>query len=614
MKLKCIKLRNFRCFNTEVIVDFNDLTAFIGANDAGKSTIMELLDIFFNDGMPDKHDACKSGVVTDVAIVAVFSDLPDRLILDQVAETTLQDEYLLNAQGDLEIHKIFNCDLEKPKLSALKLFANHPTDPQLANLISLNNSDLRSLFTSLGVDPSGVDKRINYGLRKAIRDHIGTLQLQDRFVSLLEGNGIQIWKGIQAELPVFALFKSDRASTDQDSEAQDPLQTAIKEAVRQKETELNAIAKHIDDEVRKIANLTLKKLQEMDPTLASSLTPNFASPKWSSIFKVSITGDEDIPINKRGSGVRRMILLNFFRAKAEQIMVSSNKNNAIYAIEEPETSQHPRNQRLLMSALQSLSGSDQVILTTHTPVLARALPEKDLRFIDVLADGTRAVFIGGTTIVNQRIATSLGVLADHTVKLFVGVEGKHDISALKIIGQILSDSGENVPNLEALELNGEVIFIPQGGSALALWSNRLQNLNRPEFHLYDRDNPPPMPAAYQQSIDQINTRNNCGAHSTNKREMENYIHSDAINLALAEIGLHAAFPLTQDFDDVPTALRDYVNQTVPQSNKWSGSRAKDFICNAAARKMSKPMLDAIDPQQEVLGWFRHMRQMISTVQ
>src|SRR5579859_1623841 len=124
MKLKRIMLRNFRCFKDEVIVDFNDLTAFIGANDSGKSSIMELLDIFFNDGAPDKHDACKAGDPRDVSIVAIFKELPPNLILDQLAETSLASEYLTNVDGDLEIHKVFNCDLEKPKLADVKLCAH----------------------------------------------------------------------------------------------------------------------------------------------------------------------------------------------------------------------------------------------------------------------------------------------------------------------------------------------------------------------------------------------------------------------------------------------------------------------------------------------------------
>ncbi|MHB8392242.1 MAG: AAA family ATPase [Acidobacteriaceae bacterium] len=33
---------------------------------------------------------------------------------------------------------------------------------------------------------------------------------------------------------------------------------------------------------------------------------------------MTLTGDDQIPINKRGSGVRRLVLLSFFRAEAER--------------------------------------------------------------------------------------------------------------------------------------------------------------------------------------------------------------------------------------------------------------------------------------------------------
>lgn len=50
MKIVSLKLFNFRGFKNETIINFDDLTALVGKNDIGKSTILEALDIFFNDG------------------------------------------------------------------------------------------------------------------------------------------------------------------------------------------------------------------------------------------------------------------------------------------------------------------------------------------------------------------------------------------------------------------------------------------------------------------------------------------------------------------------------------------------------------------------------------
>ena len=60
MKIVSLKLFNFRGFKNETIINFDDLTALVGKNDIGKSTILEALDIFFNDGKGvvkiDKND------------------------------------------------------------------------------------------------------------------------------------------------------------------------------------------------------------------------------------------------------------------------------------------------------------------------------------------------------------------------------------------------------------------------------------------------------------------------------------------------------------------------------------------------------------------------------
>jgi DNA repair exonuclease SbcCD ATPase subunit len=41
MKIKKIKLENFRTYKDEISIEFNNLTVFVGKNDAGKSTILE---------------------------------------------------------------------------------------------------------------------------------------------------------------------------------------------------------------------------------------------------------------------------------------------------------------------------------------------------------------------------------------------------------------------------------------------------------------------------------------------------------------------------------------------------------------------------------------------
>src|SRR5690554_1210387 len=125
----------------------------------------------------------------------------------------------------------------------------------------------------------------------------------------------------------------------------------------------------------------------MNPEIADSLNPVIPpsdSLKWLDVFKsVSIACDEDIPINKRGSGVKRLILLNFFRAEAERRKREENIPSVIYAIEEPETSQHPSHQRKLIEAFIELANAEntQVIMTTHSPAIVKLLDFEHLQLV-----------------------------------------------------------------------------------------------------------------------------------------------------------------------------------------------------------------------------------------
>ena len=617
MRLAKVRIRNFRCYRDEISLTLEDFTALIGKNDAGKSSILEALSIFFEERpLPDSDDACIHGSADDVRIVCEFDRLPASLIIDAGVETSLGDEHLLNAEGRLEIHKIYDCSTKKAKLSRIFAYALHPAAEGMDDLLQRKNKELKKRAKELGVDTEGVDLKVNSQIRQKIWASAVDLKASESEIELDAEDSRKIWDQLKKQLPCFALFKADRPSTDQDEEAQDPMKAAIKEAIREKEAELKAITDHVEREVKAIADKTVEKLKEMDPTLARQLNPRFLPPSWSNVFKVKLTGEEEIPVNKRGSGVRRLILLNFFRAKAEQEESEKGGSGIIYAVEEPETSQHPDNQRMLMHALSELTEQHgcQVIVTTHTPNLGRLLPVASLRYVATAEDGGHVVLAGDDETF-RLVADGLGVLADHDVKLFVGVEGVHDISFLKAISGVLKAAGEKVPDLNALEENGAVIFIPCGGASLVHWKSRLAGLNRPEFHLFDRDEEPPAVSSHQEAVDAINARVDCEALLTNKREMENYLHPTAI--ATARPGLALSFA---SFDDVPTLAAKAILEASDSTKAWSDlsddkrkkkvSSAKRWLNREAAAAMSPRLLDESDPHGEVRGWLQEIQDLL----
>ena len=89
MKIKSVAIENFRGYQQKTVVCFENLTAIVGRNDIGKSTIMEALDIFFHDGKGliklDKDDINKTGKKsgnTDITIFVCFTELPQSVVID----------------------------------------------------------------------------------------------------------------------------------------------------------------------------------------------------------------------------------------------------------------------------------------------------------------------------------------------------------------------------------------------------------------------------------------------------------------------------------------------------------------------------------------------------
>lgn len=536
MRLKSVKLSHFRGYRTTTIMPIDEaMTGIVGRNDYGKSTILEALAIFFESGdvKADKSDMnCFSLAegAEQFEIACEFDDLPQALVLDENAQTSLAQEYLLNAEGALEIVKTFKANTGKLERTAIRCL--HPADEALAGLLSLKMDALKKLGVQRGIAEQVADQRVASQWRQAIRASVQPMVCQETLLEV--GKGIStdnkpIWEKIEAQLPTFALFKADRESSDGDAEAKNPLQQAVKEAQAALQDQINALEQQIEASVLDVATRTLDKLREMAPELANELTPRFKEkPKWS--FSFTLDGENGIPINKRGSGVRRLILLNFFRAEAEKAVVGSQRN-VIYAIEEPETSQHPNYQMMLMKALLELSNQPnrQIIVTTHVPALAGLMPIDGIRYVTKDENGTPTVKMPNDDVLKEA-AESLGVLPETGMERARGiilVEGKSDITFLRHTASTLKAA-----NIVERDLDDQgLIPIHVGGCGnVKHWvTHKLADeIGLPWCVFLDSDLGDPF--QHKTNLKRKQEVEGLGRafYSTRKREIENYLCPDLI--------------------------------------------------------------------------------------
>jgi len=116
-------------------------------------------------------------------------------------------------------------------------------------------------------------------------------------------------------------------------------------------------------------------------------------------------------------------------------------------------------------------------------------------------------------------------------------------------------------------------------------------------------------------VDQVNAREKCRARSTEKLEIENYLHHEAIVAAYADLGID--LPITTNFgpyDDVPMEVARLVHESSSSEKVWDvlsdekkdkkESRVKSVLCKFVPTYMNRTLLGEIDPCNDLLEWFQ----------
>lgn len=626
MYLQRLILENFRSYKNIEIDLVDNLNVIVGKNDIGKSTILEALDIFFGEEKIKIDYSDKNVFNGDyISISCCFKvDSFKEYLIDTDVRTNLKDEFLLNENGELQIKKFWDCSKGKITAASLKTFiiCHYPSEFSNKPLPTLkieelkkvlekeeialalselqNNNQLKNLDTGFEIGtydpdtdkkiPIEFDRRKRAEIRKAIYS-VSNLEKNTKIeMPIDKEDGKNIWESLSKDLPLYFLFQSDRVNKDTDKEVQDPLKVITKRAIESVSDKLEEVTKLIKESAEIIGEETIEKLKEMNPALAKVLKPDVSTKAWDTLFSFSFIGDDNIPMNKRGSGVRRLITLNYFRAEAER----KNKENKsiIYAIEEPETAQHPDHQNLLINALNELAQKEnyQVILTTHSPEVAKQLKNENLIFIDK-KDGENYLVEDNQKL--KAISTTLG-LTSYIGKLVICLEGKNDLN-------FLTNLNKYIPEFkEIIDLEKEKIkIIPMGGSTLINWVDKeyLEGSNVIEFHLYDRDTD----NKYKSSIDKVNERpNSSKGILTLKREMENYIPA-----SFYEEEFKIDLKSVSDWDNA-----DIANIVTNKTTMFDDEKIVKAIANGKlSKQITKEHLIELNCFDEIKSWFEIIKEL-----
>lgn len=391
MRIETIRIENYRSFEDETI-ELNRYTCLVGANGAGKSTVLAALNIFFQEKTSAPTDVSRlvdedyfqKNTSEPVRVTLAFEDLPDAAT-SVLADYVRRGNLVVTAEAafdpntgigtvrhygqrlGMQAFRVY-FDLKKRgvKVKELRevysdLRADHPDLPQAATLADMEEG-LRAYERERPDQCVQIPSEDNfYGVN-------GTGMLAD-FVQWVYVPAVKdvVEEGTEAKNTALGklILRAVRARTNFEEELETLRQDTLaqyKELLDQNKQGLDELSTSLQQRLETWAhgNARLEMDWQFDQGRSVVLQQPVAGLK---------TGESGFvgSLARMGHGLQRSYLLALLQelAAAE----SDGAPTLILGVEEPELYQHPPQARHLSDVLLSLcEGNAQTIVTTHSPL------------------------------------------------------------------------------------------------------------------------------------------------------------------------------------------------------------------------------------------------------
>ncbi|MCU1471020.1 MAG: hypothetical protein JWQ39_2169 [Glaciihabitans sp.] len=458
MRISQVVVENYRSLKrVEIAVD--KYTAFVGANGAGKSSVLYALQWFYDGGALEADDVCAYSPPTDdqtvdesaeavaartVSVTVTFSDLtaPDRSRLREYGRgqtATFKKSWTI---GDAKPKVVGNA-LQGPgfaDIRAMRLVGDFR--PAYATLRA-NTSGLPDLGASPSKD-GVVNALSTWESEPANISHLVEVDASDaNHMFGIDGPNVILKCTRLVLIPASAEISNEVGSSGKGSALNDLIgafmsnagataRAAWQSRYASELAELNASVKQsIEDSTSLQASRINSKLLELVPNAAVTFVPDL--PDWSPKGEASVTTDVTIDgatndVSKQGHGIQRAIMIAMFQSlvpdetlitaghnvganeTADEAKVRlqdelSNLPALVVCIEEPEIYQHPVRARAfarVLGVLASQAGA-QVVLATHSPYFVRPDQFSSLRRFCLVAGETK---VCSTSLLNVATAAN----------------------------------------------------------------------------------------------------------------------------------------------------------------------------------------------------------------
>ncbi len=403
MKLKWVHIKNYRSCK-DVPIEIGQMHALVGANNAGKSSIIRALDLLFNPTITkvDKETFWDGDIELTIWIEALFDELSD----DEKDNEKLRP--YLRPDGTFHIARSAEWKIEEteeeggPPDEGKPVISQHFCKPvpkydwlQESNINGKNidewwqDKDNLRVGDANFLDYVGAAKPKVGAWKEKAKEFIDNHLTKDDFIDAWNDNP-QGYSGVlKGTLPHFIFVPAVRDVTDEAKVTKTnpfgKLLYAVLESVTAQqrvelETTLEGLQKKLnriggDERLESIVK-TEKKLNDiLKEYMTCDLEIEFQSPTVETLLTTpQLFADDGFRniVSNKGHGLQRAIIFSILRCYSELVtgVGDKKKKPMIFAVEEPELYMHPQAQRTIRRVFKDIANQgDQVIFSTHSSLL-----------------------------------------------------------------------------------------------------------------------------------------------------------------------------------------------------------------------------------------------------
>ncbi|OSZ81849.1 ATP-dependent endonuclease [Chitinophagaceae bacterium IBVUCB1] len=392
MKIESVRIENFRSIKDQTIY-FDDYNCFVGANGAGKSTVLNALNVFFRQFKDSKTDLSKlsaedfhhKNINSEIKITVTFTSLEDEakeIFSSYVRQDKLIVTALAKYDPKLEIAEVKQYG---SRLGIEKFRRYFEAEKAGAKVPDLNviYGELKKEFTDL---KSAITKQ---AMSDSLRDYESSkpelcvlIPSEDQFYGVTRG------ANKLAQFIQWVFIPASKDVTEESDESKNSaLGILLARTVRAKvnfDEKVSDLRRQAKDLYQKLLDSEQSALDGISDSLQKRLT-SWAHPEikaklfWKQDPDKSVKIEEPLAsvdfgergfygnLVRFGHGLQRSFML----ALLQELTYADEEKSPtlIMCIEEPELYQHPPQARYLAETLIELSEKGtQVLVCTHSPL------------------------------------------------------------------------------------------------------------------------------------------------------------------------------------------------------------------------------------------------------